>query len=290
MSARTLFRSHLLQQWTQQQGRALATVIPWLRPSSSTSHPSQSTGDDNENSFSRSSPAQREVGPMESSSTRRQHQPHRHRQHTGHLLMLSSIDTATSSQTESPFHSYSSRNYHHINNLNNMFGRNDNDYSSSSDASCAKSFSLDSSSSSSSLSSWEDQSISSQESDYHDDEEDLSKSMQSLLMSRRTATKLKHATLLSSDVDSGTATMDRQMEEQKLMEALHRAVRTAQMAPNHKRTEPFSFKQIVFSSQTAKRLADICYHVVTLRKPGGSEPVARKKRKNGYKFLHFWWH
>lgn len=95
---------------------------------------------------------------------------------------------------------------------------------------------------------------------------DIARSLQSLLKHRRTATGLAH-----SFDDAG----DRQMEQQELVQALHRAVACAQMAPNHKRTEPFSFRQILHSSQAAQSVAEIAYQVAANTK---SISVAENKR------------
>ncbi len=67
-----------------------------------------------------------------------------------------------------------------------------------------------------------------------------------------------------------------QQQQQTLKRALDRAVACAQMAPNHKRTEPFSLKRFLMGSKAAHHLADISYNV-TLRK-SGSEPNAHAKR------------
>jgi hypothetical protein len=92
----------------------------------------------------------------------------------------------------------------------------------------------------------------------------LALSLQSILKARRTATGLTHAL------------GNRQEEQQKLIQALHRAVVCAQMAPNHKRTEPFSFRQILHSSQSAQSVAEIAYQVAANTR---SIPVAERKRQ-----------
>lgn len=89
---------------------------------------------------------------------------------------------------------------------------------------------------------------------------------QNLLMSRRTVAFNK----ASKDGRSSFA-------KETLLEALERAVRCAQMAPNHKRTEPFSFRRFLAGSKAANDLAEISYQV-TMRKHG-SEPDAQAKRK-----------
>lgn len=92
--------------------------------------------------------------------------------------------------------------------------------------------------------------------------------MHSLLRSRRTATRLVHS------LDDSK----RQQEQDYIAQALNRAVACAQMAPNHKRTEPFSFKKIMASSQSAQTLAEIAYQI-TLNKSSSSQPVAERKRQ-----------
>ncbi|KAL3928579.1 MAG: hypothetical protein SGBAC_012590 [Bacillariaceae sp.] len=93
---------------------------------------------------------------------------------------------------------------------------------------------------------------------------DVAESMQSLIKSRRTGTSMVHAL------------EDRKQEEELLVEAIHRAIQCAQMAPNHKRTEPFSFLQILHSSSTSEQVAEIAYQVAARTK---SVPVARKKKE-----------
>jgi hypothetical protein len=101
----------------------------------------------------------------------------------------------------------------------------------------------------------------------HMTSQSMTTAFQALLMNRRTATRLK------GGADDGNSSFT----EQRLIEALDRAVECAQMAPNHKRTEPFSFRRFLRGSKTAQDLADISYNV-TLKK-NGSEPDARAKRQ-----------
>jgi hypothetical protein len=120
--------------------------------------------------------------------------------------------------------------------------------------------------------------------------------MQSLLLSRRTATRLEFTLQHEPPHDDGVDTPTRsgspsavhhnygrqqqerhKEEEGMIRDVLNRAVLAGQMAPNHKRTEPFSFVRFVSSSQAAQRLADIAYHI-TLRKKNSSEQVAQRKR------------
>ena len=101
-----------------------------------------------------------------------------------------------------------------------------------------------------------------------DNQHSLAGPMHSLLRSRRTATRLVHS------LDDSK----RQQEQDYIAQALNRAVACAQMAPNHKRTEPFSFKKIMASSQSAQTLAEISYQI-TLNKSSSSQPVAERKRQ-----------
>lgn len=95
---------------------------------------------------------------------------------------------------------------------------------------------------------------------------DRATAFQSILLNRRTATRLKPVKGANP-----------QQEQQKLILALDRAVKCAQMAPNHKHTEPFSFRRFLAGSRTAQKLADISYHV-TLGKTN-SPPNAESKRQ-----------
>ncbi|KAL3895603.1 MAG: hypothetical protein SGARI_007401 [Bacillariaceae sp.] len=101
-------------------------------------------------------------------------------------------------------------------------------------------------------------------------QQELAAELQSLLLSRQTAAK----PLVHKTPENDTSRED---EIVKLRAALDKAVEAAMMAPNHKRTEPLSFKRIWANTNAAATLADICYQV-TLRKKQ-SEPVARNKRE-----------
>ncbi|CAB9496166.1 Nitroreductase [Seminavis robusta] len=61
------------------------------------------------------------------------------------------------------------------------------------------------------------------------------------------------------------------------IDALDRAVECGRRAPNHKRTERFSFKRMIAPSPATERLAEIAYHV-TLQKPSATEQTAEKKQ------------
>ena len=76
----------------------------------------------------------------------------------------------------------------------------------------------------------------------------LARSFQSLLKTRHTAFKL---TL------SGTTPK----ESELLQAALTRAVVCARMAPNHKRTEPWSMRRLMAPSPATEQLAEIAYQV-----------------------------
>jgi hypothetical protein len=89
--------------------------------------------------------------------------------------------------------------------------------------------------------------------------------LQSFLLNRRTATRLTHCF------------EKREAEGQLLRAALDRAVECAQMAPNHKRTEPFSFRRFLAGSLAAQQLAEIPYQVTL--SSCSSAPNAEAKRK-----------
>jgi len=88
----------------------------------------------------------------------------------------------------------------------------------------------------------------------------LAESLQALLVSRRTVSRFLPPSL---------------QQTQWLRSALDRAVRCAQNAPNHKRTEPFLFKRILFPSPSLERLGDIIYEF-TLQKRKDNDVAAEK--------------
>ena len=98
----------------------------------------------------------------------------------------------------------------------------------------------------------------------------MSAALQSLLVDRR------RATLLSRNIES------REAEQAFMKQALCRAVECAQMAPNHKGTEPFSFRRFMASSPTAGRLAEISYQVAL----ADTKKIAIAEAKRG-KWLGF---
>jgi len=94
----------------------------------------------------------------------------------------------------------------------------------------------------------------------------LPSAFQSLLQTRRTTSRFSAL----------TSTMPIYEEADYWNDALERAVLCGYQAPNHKRTEPFTFKRMVAPSRSTERLADIAYNV-NLRK-GKSEEKAHQKR------------
>ena len=89
-------------------------------------------------------------------------------------------------------------------------------------------------------------------------DDNLAQNFQNLLQTRRTGTKLVPRDLSLRDANFYHA-------------ALERAVRCAIQAPNHKRTEPVTFKRMMAPSPRTHRLADIAYET-HLRKKMASLP------------------
>lgn len=87
---------------------------------------------------------------------------------------------------------------------------------------------------------------------------------QSLIKDRRTGTSLVYTL------------NDREKEQELIKAAIHRAVECAHFAPNHKRTEPTSFVQIMSDSSAARELGEIVYQVSARTK---SVPVGEKKKE-----------
>ncbi|KAG7368051.1 nitroreductase family protein [Nitzschia inconspicua] len=243
MSSRTPFRSHLLQQWTQQGLRPPAAAIPWLRPSSAAEQRNHYT------------------------ANHQQDETRRH--HTG----------STSSSVNSSSGGRDRRSCHTLSSIESSFSWSN----GFQDSSSIKTKSIQSRKSTTTTPRHHfavsfstvvvrqnahqvDAAVSSNDGSSND----LPKQFYSLLLSRRTAAK---PLVFSTSSDSPDLLG---LERKHLCEALDRAVRAAQMAPNHKRTEPFTFTRFWSGSRTAETLADICYQV-TLRQK--SEPVARKKRE-----------
>lgn len=100
---------------------------------------------------------------------------------------------------------------------------------------------------------------------------DLQHSFQTLLRTRRTVSNLTQPDLQTAPPDVLSA-------------AITRAVQCAVEAPNHKRTEPFTFTRLISPSATTEALADVCYHVSVRRmreRQKGSEAtlLAEAERK-----------
>eukprot|EP00934_Nitzschia_sp_Nitz4_P008005 Nitzschia sp. Nitz4//scaffold144_size56818//10047//11481//NITZ4_006529-RA/size56818-snap-gene-0.8-mRNA-1//-1//CDS//3329536492//7995//frame0 len=96
----------------------------------------------------------------------------------------------------------------------------------------------------------------------------LSLNLQSLMQSRHTSSKLVHQQSLPN----------RFQEHEALRNALHRAMECALMAPNHKKTEPFSFVRFMAGSISACQLAEIAYNVTLAKKAG--QPMAEEAAEN----------
>jgi hypothetical protein len=108
----------------------------------------------------------------------------------------------------------------------------------------------------------------------------LARHFQTLIQTRRTTSHF--ATL--GDNDNTAATFTTAFDNSSSLaaatfwkEALHRAVECGRRAPNHKRTEPFSFKRVISPSAATDRLAEIAYYCA-LQKPNATEISAEKKR------------
>jgi len=97
---------------------------------------------------------------------------------------------------------------------------------------------------------------------------ELQQSFQNLLRTRRTVSNLIQHPESSAHLST----------------AISRAVQCAVEAPNHKRTEPYTFTRLIAPSATTEALADVCYHVSVRRmreKQKGSEKtlLAEAERK-----------
>jgi nitroreductase len=93
---------------------------------------------------------------------------------------------------------------------------------------------------------------------------DLSVSFQNLLQTRRTTSQFRSA---SEALKNNTGAVHQHGESPPLLTsaeykaALDRAVAAGRAAPNHKRTEPFTFKRLLGPSPSTEKLADIAGHV-----------------------------
>mmetsp|Transcript_7492 Transcript_7492/g.17834 ORF Transcript_7492/g.17834 Transcript_7492/m.17834 type:complete len:377 (-) Transcript_7492:86-1216(-) len=97
---------------------------------------------------------------------------------------------------------------------------------------------------------------------------ELQQSFQNLLKTRRTVSNLVQHPESSAHLNA----------------AISRAVQCAVEAPNHKRTEPYTFTRLIAPSAATEALADVCYHVSVRRmreKQKGSEKtlLAEAERK-----------
>jgi nitroreductase len=97
---------------------------------------------------------------------------------------------------------------------------------------------------------------------------DLAVAFQNMLQTRRTSSHFAPRLLaLPSSFTSNSYGQDQQNQQEQQVDvsywmgALERAVICGCSAPNHKRTEPFTFKRMVGPSEKTERLADIAYHV-----------------------------
>jgi hypothetical protein len=249
------FRSHLLQQWAKSnQQRPPAAVVPWLKPK-------------------RQQPLVKEE--EDSSSRRRQRHGRRHHHHHHHGSSplhappsLSSVDSAafssswksTVSRDNSSSHSRQTTRFFEASSAARKSPDGDDD----------QVLELKNDEIESNNNSAEEDGMN----DDDDDEEDSFSSsipstlLQSFLLHRRTVTRLTHRF------------ENREAEQQLLRAALDRAVECAQMAPNHKRTEPFSFRRFLAGSLAAQQLAEISYQVTLLSNSSvSSAPNAEAKRK-----------
>jgi hypothetical protein len=263
------FRSHLLQQWARStQGRAPAAVVPWLNKSSS-SHPREIDREDDERRL-----------------LEREYLAHLHPEST-HITppSISTLDSASTvtafaaTTVSSSLWARPPAKAPQNNSIRRSQSRDGSGRTSSDAIISAKlasrvseehrgtsggSRSLHSTPPHPSSSSYrQEYDLTEQEQNIAHDSE-LAASFQSFLQSRRTATRLQ-------------SEEEEEQQRKILIPALNRAVQCAQMAPNHKRTEPFSFRRFVAGSEAARQLADISYEV-TLRKTE-SHPNAESKRQ-----------
>jgi nitroreductase len=94
---------------------------------------------------------------------------------------------------------------------------------------------------------------------------DLPVAFQTMLQTRRTsshfAPRLSPSSTSSSNEQAQVKMPTQTQEHEYWRGALERAVICGSHAPNHKRTEPFTFKRMVSPSEKTERLAEIAYHV-----------------------------
>lgn len=252
------FRSHLLQQWARgSQGRAPAAVVPWLHPHRSTSPlPVPDVQHDDRTD-------------------------HRHCRCVS-CLSISTIQSNPSKQPttilssptapESPKHAASMYRYYTTTATSTSTTTTRAPTGISNPTKKTRVLHQQQSIRDKSTSSYTKDHTSSMRNEPSTGDDDIltrphaTSAFQSILLSRRTASRLR-----------AVGDSDPEQQQQVLLHALDRAVKCAQMAPNHKRTEPFSFRRFMAGSQTAQQLADISYHV-TFRKTE-SHPNAESKRQ-----------
>ena len=99
--------------------------------------------------------------------------------------------------------------------------------------------------------------------------------LQELMQTRRSTSRFE-SILVQDQESSINPSNQKQNQLQQLNAALERAVQCAIYAPNHKHTEPFTFKRMMAPSKATERLAQIAYEVAAKSK---SEAVARNKRE-----------
>jgi len=92
-----------------------------------------------------------------------------------------------------------------------------------------------------------------------DDYNDGSRRFQELLQTRRTRNQFAPMTIGAADAESHPSFS-------YWMGVLERAALCGYSAPNHRRTEPFTFKRMIAPSAKTRRLADIAYHTNLLKK------------------------
>lgn len=103
-------------------------------------------------------------------------------------------------------------------------------------------------------------------------EEHMSLRFQNFLQTRRTSTSF--------------ALPSERFDETYWRDALSRAVECGYNAPNHRRTEPFTFKRMISPSRKTERLAEIAYYVNIQQQienassPGSNEEMMNERAQN----------
>ncbi|GKZ00604.1 hypothetical protein MPSEU_001012600 [Mayamaea pseudoterrestris] len=101
----------------------------------------------------------------------------------------------------------------------------------------------------------------------NDEIDDLAKDFQDFLQTRRTGTHILPRQVRNRDASFWN-------------DALERAVACAIQAPNHKRTEPVTFKRMVAPSDKTHRLADIAYNTHLRKKLSSLRPNASEAERS----------